>query len=616
MGAHKDVFCDQCQCRFEVGASQENRSGAANVVVGGVCPNCRHLNSLDLAGNSDHKTFNGDRIVVNKYAYTLAAPERWDVIVFKFPGNPKQNYIKRLVGLPGETLTLDHGNVYRVTADQPDREILRKPAAKVTSMSHLVHDTGFPVAGVGRPPTTPAGGNPGDPEPIRRPATLGKLSEPPSLSHATLPASTAGDPLARPIPARLAAIFPPLAQRIGLGHSRRRWFAGQDRPLRGPGPSPISTRTTPPSTWDAVRCTNGRGRRHPVAESVNWWPRFAVCLPRCHSTRSMNPAVRLTNSTTPTSIRPTPQSTHGIRDGMHWVGELMLTANVSVDPAADSGAKPAADPAAELTLEIVKAGTQYQCVLNLGDGTARFRILREGAPVHWADAEPSAATSIRTGDTVELRFCNYDHQLRLWIDGDELQFDAPTTFDESDFRTRQDDRPHWSPATSAGRLHRLASQRRIAPRPSITSESIGTNTTSRPSWVTWTGTPSTTVRQFGVGPAAIFGTPSKTPWASRRLGTPTIFGPPGKRKPTHWRKDNTSRWATTAPDHSMPVRGRVPNPSSICPTTSSKMLGDGTTSTMSPMTCSLAKPFSSCGPILGPSPLPITPGFDQIEMIR
>src|SRR6056297_533064 len=81
MGAHKDLFCSQCGQQFPVGASLENRDAALeNVVVGGVCSNCRYVNPLDLAANPDHGTFNGDRILVSKYAYALSEPKRWDVI--------------------------------------------------------------------------------------------------------------------------------------------------------------------------------------------------------------------------------------------------------------------------------------------------------------------------------------------------------------------------------------------------------------------------------------------------------------------------------------------------------------------------------------------------------
>ena len=66
----------------------------------------------------------GDFVLVNKFAYGLrlpiigermlgsAQPERGDVTVFRFPGNVKLDYIKRIVGLPGDTITLDEGKLY------------------------------------------------------------------------------------------------------------------------------------------------------------------------------------------------------------------------------------------------------------------------------------------------------------------------------------------------------------------------------------------------------------------------------------------------------------------------------------------------------------------------
>jgi signal peptidase I len=66
----------------------------------------------------------GDFIVVNKYAYglrlpvvhtkivPLGEPERGDVVVFRYPVDPKVNFIKRLVGLPGDTIAYRDKNLY------------------------------------------------------------------------------------------------------------------------------------------------------------------------------------------------------------------------------------------------------------------------------------------------------------------------------------------------------------------------------------------------------------------------------------------------------------------------------------------------------------------------
>ncbi|MEX1123721.1 MAG: signal peptidase I [Patescibacteria group bacterium] len=54
---------------------------------------------------------NGEYLFIEKVSYRLHIPERGDVVVFKYPNSPNINYIKRVVGLPGETLRIDGGRV-------------------------------------------------------------------------------------------------------------------------------------------------------------------------------------------------------------------------------------------------------------------------------------------------------------------------------------------------------------------------------------------------------------------------------------------------------------------------------------------------------------------------
>ncbi|MBI5405681.1 signal peptidase I [Candidatus Kaiserbacteria bacterium] len=69
-------------------------------------------------GESMHPTFeNLDYLVVNELVYRFATPERGDVIVFRYPGNPSIFYIKRIIGLPGETVSINRGVVTIATAD-------------------------------------------------------------------------------------------------------------------------------------------------------------------------------------------------------------------------------------------------------------------------------------------------------------------------------------------------------------------------------------------------------------------------------------------------------------------------------------------------------------------
>lgn len=54
---------------------------------------------------------NGDYLIVDQLSYRLRSPERGEVIVLKFPFDPSQRFIKRIVGLPGETVEIEDGKV-------------------------------------------------------------------------------------------------------------------------------------------------------------------------------------------------------------------------------------------------------------------------------------------------------------------------------------------------------------------------------------------------------------------------------------------------------------------------------------------------------------------------
>lgn len=74
-----------------------------------------------------------DRILVDKLAYLWREPERWEVVVFKYPLDQSKNYIKRLVGMPGETVRIQNGNIY-TRRNGEDFEIARKPKSLQDSL--------------------------------------------------------------------------------------------------------------------------------------------------------------------------------------------------------------------------------------------------------------------------------------------------------------------------------------------------------------------------------------------------------------------------------------------------------------------------------------------------
>jgi len=55
--------------------------------------------------------YEGNLLVVNKFAYKLGTPKRGDIIIFHYQGTPTEDYIKRVIGLPGDTVNISNGVV-------------------------------------------------------------------------------------------------------------------------------------------------------------------------------------------------------------------------------------------------------------------------------------------------------------------------------------------------------------------------------------------------------------------------------------------------------------------------------------------------------------------------
>ena len=61
-----------------------------------------------IKGNSMEPNFHhGDYLIVDEISYRFKEPERGDIIVFNYPQDPSQRFIKRIIGLPGETVVIE-----------------------------------------------------------------------------------------------------------------------------------------------------------------------------------------------------------------------------------------------------------------------------------------------------------------------------------------------------------------------------------------------------------------------------------------------------------------------------------------------------------------------------
>lgn len=140
-GAHATHSCPNCGIDFAVGfdrAPGRNPGDPRNVR----CPNCRWTQPYAQIKRQLKPTA-GDRIIVHGWPYEFGGyfgPRNWDVVVFRNPASPSENYIKRLIGLPGQKIEIINGDIFI------DDKVARKPRPAQRSLWFNYYDHDYPPA--------------------------------------------------------------------------------------------------------------------------------------------------------------------------------------------------------------------------------------------------------------------------------------------------------------------------------------------------------------------------------------------------------------------------------------------------------------------------------------
>jgi signal peptidase I len=105
VGPHQIAVCPRCGGKLIVPYDEEQPPLTEGEAVLGICATCLQTSTV-LPSNSNVQP--GDRILPNK----LLVPRRWDLVTVRSPQNPSEQYVKRLIGLPGEKVVIKDGQVW------------------------------------------------------------------------------------------------------------------------------------------------------------------------------------------------------------------------------------------------------------------------------------------------------------------------------------------------------------------------------------------------------------------------------------------------------------------------------------------------------------------------
>ncbi len=80
------------------------------------------INAVVPSASMENNVMTGDRLFGNRLAYINNDPERGDIIIFRYPDDETQLFIKRVIGLPGEKVEIIDGKVYINDSEEPLNE--------------------------------------------------------------------------------------------------------------------------------------------------------------------------------------------------------------------------------------------------------------------------------------------------------------------------------------------------------------------------------------------------------------------------------------------------------------------------------------------------------------
>ncbi|HIX64337.1 MAG TPA: signal peptidase I [Candidatus Mediterraneibacter colneyensis] len=96
---------------------------AAGILTAVFISNFIIVNAEIPSGSMENTIKPGDRILGNRLAYLNSDPERFDIIIFRYPDDESQLFIKRVIGLPGETVEIRDGSIYINGSDEPLQDV-------------------------------------------------------------------------------------------------------------------------------------------------------------------------------------------------------------------------------------------------------------------------------------------------------------------------------------------------------------------------------------------------------------------------------------------------------------------------------------------------------------
>lgn len=108
------------------------------------------VNAQIPTGSMENTIMPGDRVIGNRLAYLNSDPERFDIVIFHYPDDETQLFIKRIIGLPGETVEIRDGSIFLNGSNTPIQDVETKDYMSGTFGPYVVPEGCYFVMGDNR----------------------------------------------------------------------------------------------------------------------------------------------------------------------------------------------------------------------------------------------------------------------------------------------------------------------------------------------------------------------------------------------------------------------------------------------------------------------------------
>lgn len=108
------------------------------------------VNAQVPTGSMKNTIMEGDRLIGYRLSYLFSEPKRGDIVIFKFPDDETENYVKRIIGIPGDVIQIKDGQVY-INGELSVEDYLREPMTPTGSeQTYIVPEDSYFMMGDNR----------------------------------------------------------------------------------------------------------------------------------------------------------------------------------------------------------------------------------------------------------------------------------------------------------------------------------------------------------------------------------------------------------------------------------------------------------------------------------